>query len=95
MPTVLQVFSKNDLSTLYADLYRTISILATFPLTVASCERTHSNVKIIHNYLQAAISLERLEDLVQISSERDIADNVELSKLVEVFKQFNNRKLLL
>ena len=95
LPTVLQVFSKNDLSTLYDDLYRTISIVATFPVTVASCERTHSKVKIIHNYLQAAMSLERLEDLVQISSERDIADNIELSKLVEVFKLSNNRKLLL
>ena len=41
------------------------------------------------------MSPDRLEDLVQISSERDIADNIKLSKLVEVFKLANHRKLLL
>ncbi len=40
------------------------------------------------------MSPDRLEDLVQISSERDIAD-IKLSKLVEVFKLANHRKLLL
>ncbi len=48
-------------------------------------ERTQSKVKIIHNYLWAAMSPDRLEDLVQISSERDIAVNIKFSKLVEVF----------
>ena len=40
------------------------------------------------------MSPDRLEDLVQISSERDIADNIELSKLAEVFKLANHHKLL-
>ena len=95
LPSLLNVFSKNDLHNLYADLFRVITIVATLPVTVASCERTHSKVKIIHNYLRAAMSPDRLEDLVQISSERDIADNIKLSKLVEVFKLANHRKLLL
>ena len=95
LPSLLNVFSKNDLHSLYADLFRVITIVATLPVTVASCERTHSKVKIIHNYLRAAMSPDRLEDLVQISSERDIADNIKLSKLVEVFKLANHRKLLL
>lgn len=38
---------------------------------------------------------EKLKDLVQIRSERDIADNIALSKLVDVFKLANSRKLLL
>ena len=95
MPSLLNVFSKNDLHNLYADLFRVITIVATLPVTVASYERTHSKVKIIHNYLRAAMSPDRLEDLVQISSERDITDNIKLSKLVEVFKLANHRKLLL
>ena len=32
------------------------------------------------------MSPNRLEDLVQISNERDLANNTELSKLVEIFK---------
>ena len=95
LPSLLDVFSKNDLHNLYADLLRVITIVATLPVTVASCECTHSKVKIINNYLRAAMSPDRLEDLVQISSEHDIADNIKLSKLVEVFKVANHRKLLL
>jgi hypothetical protein len=32
------------------------------------------------------MSPDRLEDLVQISNERDLANNIELSKIVEIFK---------
>ena len=75
LPSLLDVFSKNDLQNLYVDLLRVITIVATLPITVASCERTHSKVKIINNYLRAAMSPDRLEDLVQISNEGDISDN--------------------
>ena len=34
---------------LYPDLFKAIKIIATLPVTVASCERTHSKVKIINN----------------------------------------------
>ena len=93
LPSLLDIFSKNDLHNLYADLFRVITIVATMPVTVASCERTHSKVKIINNYLRAAMSPDRLEDLVQKSSEQDIADNNALSKLVDVFnRQVPNEK---
>ena len=39
------------------------------------------------------MSPDRLKDLVQISSERDIANNIELSNLVEIFKLAKPRKL--
>ena len=93
LPSLLEVFSKDDLHRLYPDLFKVIKIVATLPVTVASCERTHSKVKIINNYLRASMSPDRLEDLVQISSERDIANNIELSKLVEMFKLAKPRKL--
>ena len=47
---------------------------------------THSKVKITNNYLRVAMSPDRMEDLVQISSKRDLANNIELSKFVEIFK---------
>ena len=93
LPSLLDIFSKNDLHNLYADLFRVITIVATMPITVASCERTHSKVKIINNYLRAAMSPDRLEDLVQKSSEQDIADNNALSNVVDVFnRQVPNEK---
>jgi hypothetical protein len=82
LPSLLDVFSKDDLHHRYPHLFE----VATLPVTVASCERTHSKVKIINNDLRVAMSPDRLEDLVQIGNERDLANNIELSKLVEIFK---------
>ena len=95
LPTLLKVFGENHLQHLYKDLFRIIAIVATLPVTVASCERTHSKVKLINNYLRTATSSERLEDLVEISCERDIADNIELHRLVEAFKLASERKIKL
>ena len=49
LPSLLEVFSKDDVHRLYPDLFKVIMIVATLPVTVASCERTHSKVKIINN----------------------------------------------
>ena len=84
---------KNDLHNLYPELFEVVRVVATLPVTVASCERTHSKIKIINNYLRASMSNERLESLIQIAVETDLADKIELSSLVDVFKTVKNRKL--
>ena len=93
LPTLLQVFSKNDLHNLYPELFEVVRVVATLPVTVASCDRTHSKIKIINNYLRASMSDERLESLIQIAVEKDLADKIELGSLVDVFKTVKNRKL--
>ena len=93
LPTLLKVFGKNSLNNLYPNIFEVVRIVATLPVTVASCERAHSKVKIINNYLRASMSDERLESLVQISIERDMADRIELSSLVDKFKTTGGRKL--
>ena len=63
---------------------------------MASCECTHSKMKILNNnYLRSSMSSDRLEDPVQISSERDIADTKELETLVDVFKLKRQRRIKL
>ena len=93
LPTLLKLFGKNKLNCLYPELYDLVRIVATLPVSVASCERVHSRVKIINNYLCASMSYERLESLVQINTECDIADKIELDSLLESFKLAKNRKL--
>ena len=95
LPTLLKIFGKNGLSYLFPDLFEVVKIIATLPVTVASCERAHSKVKIINTYLRASMSDQRLEHLVKISMERDIADKIELDSLLELFKTSGNRKLAL
>ena len=93
LPKLLKVFGKNSLHNLYPNIFEVVRIIATLPVTVASCERVHSKVKIINNYLRASMSDERLESFVQISIERDMADRIELSSLVDRFKTTECRKL--
>lgn len=80
-------------SSLYPNLLELAKIVSTLPITVASCERVHSKGKIINNYLRASMSDERLESLVHISIERDIAGKIILNILVETFKLSSNRPL--
>ena len=86
MLALLKLFGKNQLNHLYPKLYDLIRIVATLPVTVASCEWAHSKVKIINNYLCVSMSGERLESLVQINTEHDIANKIELDSLLESFK---------
>ena len=72
-----------------------IVIAATLPVTVVSCERAHSKVKLINNYLRVTMPSERLEDLVEISCERDISDSITLDRMVEAFKLAGERRLKL
>ena len=95
LPTLLKLFGQNNLHHLHTDLFRMIVIVATLPVTVASCERTHSKVKLFNNYLRVTMSSERLEDLVEISCERDISDSITLDRMVEAFKLAGERRLKL
>ncbi|XP_063590423.1 zinc finger MYM-type protein 1-like [Penaeus indicus] len=85
LPLILKKFSEGDLATLYPNLFRVIQIAATIPVTIASCERCHSKVKIINNYLRAKMDEDRIESLLLISSERDLSQDI---KLVELVNQF-------
>lgn len=93
LPTLLNVFKTNSLHNLYPNIFNVVKVVATLPVTVASCERAHSKIKIINNYLRASMSDDRLENLVQISIERDMADRIELDSLVDKFKAAGSRKL--
>ena len=95
LPTLLKLFGQNNLHHLYTDLFRMIVIVATLPVTMASCERAHSKVKLINNYLRVTMSSERFEDLVEISCERDISDSITLDRMVEAFKLAGERRLKL
>jgi hypothetical protein len=86
---------QDDLHQLYPDLFEVITIVAALPVTVASRARTHSKVKIINNNLRAAVSPIGPIDSRILSSERDQSNNIELSKLVEIFNLVKPHQLFL
>ena len=91
LPNLLKVFSKNGLAEVYPRLYEVVRIIAILPVTVVSCERAHSKVKLVNNYLRASMASDRLQDLIRISIERDIAEKIELDTLMINFKTSGNK----
>ena len=90
----LKMFQQSDLESLYPNLHLVIRIASCIPVSIASCERCHSKVKLINTYLRATMTEDRLENLVLISSERDISKEIDLSTMRKQFA-IKPRKLAL
>ena len=69
----------------YKHFFNLVVYLTTLPVTSAACERAHSKVDLIKSAVRASMLSDRLEDLVIISSEKSIADNVDVSSVVNRF----------
>jgi len=66
--------------------------LSTLPVTVALGERLFSKLKLIKKYLCSTISQERLTNLITISIEHEIANELETSKLIKQFIEIKARR---
>jgi hypothetical protein len=53
------------------------------PVSVASGERSFSNLKVIKTYLRSSMSQEILSSLVTLSVENAITQNLDISELVK------------
>ena len=66
-------------------LYVAMRILLTLPITVASVERSFSKLKLIKSYLRSTMSQDRLVGLATISIERAIAEELDLTEVIQDF----------
>lgn len=76
-------------SVVFKHFFELIVYLCTLPVTSAACERAHSKVALIKSAVRASMGSERLEDLVIISSEKCIVDNLDLASVVSRFSVVN------
>lgn len=67
-------------------------ILFTVPVTVASAERSFSNLKLLKNYLRSTMSQERLNGLATICIEKDLLDKVNIDTIINDFASKNSRR---
>ncbi len=54
-------------------------------MSVASCERSFSKLKLIKNYLRSAMSQARLNNLAIISLENECVKNVNFDDVIDKF----------
>ena len=70
-----------------------IRIFLTMSISVASCERSFSKLKLIKNYLRSTMSQIRLTSIAILSIERDITDNINFDDVINDFAALKARTI--
>lgn len=84
---------KHTLVDLYPNLAVALRIVTILPVTVASCERSFSKLKLIKNFLRNSMSQERLAGLSVISIEHELSREIDTENLVQQFATVKARKV--
>lgn len=84
---VFTVFQNGQLATVFPTIYTALKICLTLPVFSASTERSFSKLKIIKSRLRTTMSQSRLEDLMIISCENDLVEElkVDYDKIIDEF----------
>ena len=70
---------------MYPNAFIAYRILLTIPVTVALVKRSFSKLKLLKFYLRSTMSQERLNELVILSIEQDLLENIEYKSLISNF----------
>ncbi|XP_065665426.1 uncharacterized protein LOC136086860 [Hydra vulgaris] len=70
-----------------------LQILLTIAVSVASCERSFSKLKLINSYLRASMGQSRLCDLALLSIEREITEEIDFDNVIKEFAAIKARKI--
>lgn len=90
---LLNVIHSNSLKDIYPNIDIALRIFLTLPVTVASCERSFSKLKIIKNYLRSTLAQERLTNLGILSIEFTIANSIGFDDIIDNFASTKARKI--
>jgi hypothetical protein len=77
----------------YETLATALQILLTLPVSVASCERSFSKMKLIKSYLRSAMSQDRFTNFAIFSIENEVASSIDFSDVIKDFAAIKSRKV--
>jgi hypothetical protein len=90
-----QLIQDYALSGCYPDIEIALHIYLTLPVTVVSCERSFSKLKIIKNYLRSSMAQDRLSNLSIVPIEYDIAKTINFDYVIDEFPSVKARNVTL
>nr|CAH7712963.1 unnamed protein product [Callosobruchus chinensis] len=90
---LLKAIVELDLKEMFPNVVVAIKIFLTMPVTVASCERSFSKLKLIKTYLRSTMGQERLSGLAILSVEGDIARLLSYENVIKNFAMRKARKI--
>jgi hypothetical protein len=89
---VLQFIIKWDFVESLPNLTLALKFFLTICVSVASCERSFSKMKLIKNYLRSTMSQSRLSDLAVLSIENDMTRQLDFDAVIDHFATLKTRR---
>jgi hypothetical protein len=89
----LNMIHAESIKYVYPNVEIALRIYLTLPVTVASCERSFSKLKLIKNYLRSTLGQERLTNLSILSIEQVMANNIDYEDIINDFASVKARKV--
>ena len=80
------------LEEIFPNVCISLRIFCTLPVTIATGERSFSNLKHIKNVLRNTMGQDRLNDLAKLSIEYDLARKVDFNTEIDTFASQRARK---
>ena len=77
----------------FPNLRISLQILLTIAVSIASCERSFSKLKITLSYLRASMGQDRLSNLALLSIERETLNAINFDKVTDQFASVRARKI--
>lgn len=77
----------------FPNLRIALQILLTIAVSIASCERSFSKLKLILSYLRASMGQDRLCDLALLSVEKETFDKINFNDIIDKFAGMKARKI--
>jgi hypothetical protein len=77
----------------FPNLRISLQILLTIAVSIASCERSFSKLKLILSYLRASMGQNRISDLALLSVERETLEKTNFDYVIDQFATVKSRKI--
>ena len=69
-----------------------LRIFLTIAISIATCERSFSKLKLIKNYLRSTMNSLRMRNLAILSIERQLTDEIDFDNVIDNFANRKARK---
>ena len=89
---LLQLMAQCKLHETVPNLIIAIQIYLTLAVSVASCERSFSKLKLIKTYLRSTMGQNRLKNLAILSIEREQTESLDFDEVIDQFASTKTRK---
>lgn len=90
---ILKAIHAYQVQDAYPNIEISLRIFLTMPVSVASCERSFSKLKLIKNYLRSRTGQSRLSSLAILSIEYEAASKLNFEEIISEFSSIKARKI--